>query len=83
MTLDYNEDDEILTTELTDKKKLKELEKENIQLKNKIKTQDKMIKDYEKVITDSSITKLNDTDNGLTDDDLFNIMNNQSVLIMK
>jgi hypothetical protein len=68
------------------------LEKEVIRLREQIKLKDKILKDYEETITNSSIKNISDNSNDidmsnvcytLTKDDLFNIMYNQSVIAIR
>ena len=79
--------DEIVTMSRNDRARAQHqsLEQEVLRLKEQLKEKDKVINDYEQTIVNSSIKNIPESsnDSGLTKDDLFNIMYNQSVIAIR
>ena len=78
----YDDNDEITLSSSKELNNKTELQKENGQLKRKLEAADIKIKDYEEIISKNNIKEIIPVGTcNLTEDDIFNITHNKSVII--
>jgi uncharacterized coiled-coil DUF342 family protein len=61
---------------------IQEQEKRIEELTNRIKEKDRTIEEYEEALSKLSIKNVSDISSGFTEEELFNITHNQSVIIV-